>query len=271
MVKKLYKQEMIYYMRSLLPVCVILMGIAVMGGIIHIFESDHWTYSIIANSSLAAYVVSIIVSLVFVTIFIVIRYYKNMFTGEGYLTLTLPVTFEQHLTAKLLGAMTASIGTTIVIVISALVFLGREWIIEIFKAIDYFIDTSFLINEFGIHFGFYIVEFVILAIAGLISEILNYYMCISLGQMFRKRRILGAIAIYYGLGLVVQVITTIASIVITIVVENMDLTAWDKWMEVHYKGAIHGCLIGGIVISLIISTIMFLVCRTVLKKRLNLE
>lgn len=271
MVKKLYKQEMIYYMRSLLPVWVIIMGIALMGSIIHIFESDHWTYAIVANSSLVAYVVAIIVSLVFVTIFIVVRYYKNMFTGEGYLTLTLPVTFEQHLGAKLLAAMTASIGTTIVIVVSAMMFLGREWLSEIFKAIEYFIDASFLAKEFGIHLGFYIAEFVVLALAGLVTEILNYYMCISLGQMFRKRRILGAIAIYYGLTFVVQVITTIASIVITIIVENMDLTAWEKWMEIHYKGAIHGCLIGGIVISLIISTIMFFVCRTVLKKRLNLE
>jgi len=269
MVRKLFKQEMIYYIRSLLPVCLILMGIAAMGGIIHIFESDHWTYAIIANSSLAAYVVAIIVSLVFVTIFIVVRYYKNMFTGEGYLTLTLPVTFEQHLGAKLLAAMTASIGTTIVIVISALVFLGREWMHEIYKAAEYL--TAGVLKEVGIHLGFYIAEFMIFAIAALVSEILTYYMCISLGQMFRKRRILGAIAIYYGLSLVVQVITTIASIVITIIVENMDLTAWEKWMEIHYKGAIHGCLIGGIVISLIISTIMFFVCRTVLKKRLNLE
>ena len=269
MVKKLYKQEMIYYMRSLLLVCVILMGIAVMGGIIHIFESDHWTYSIIANSSLAAYVVSIIVALVFVTIFIVIRYYKNMFTGEGYLTLTLPVTFEQHLTAKLLGAMTASIGTTIVIVISTLVFLGREWIVEIYKAVEYI--SAHVIEKVGGHFWLYIVELVILAIVSLVVEFLGYYMCISLGQLFRKRRVLAAIAIYYGIYLVLQVVATVTSIVVAIAMENIDLTAWEKWVEVHYKGLIHGCMIGGIIGSLLISIIAFFICRTVLKRRLNLE
>ena len=70
MVKKLLKQEMIYYIRSILPVYVILIGIAVMGRVIHIFESDHWIYSMVANSSLAAYMISIFAVLLFTTIFI---------------------------------------------------------------------------------------------------------------------------------------------------------------------------------------------------------
>lgn len=269
MVKKLYKQEMIYYMRSLLPVCVILMGIAVMGGMIHIFESDHWTYSIIANSSLGAYLISAVVTLIFATIFIVIRYYKNMFTGEGYLTLTLPVTFSQHLIAKLAAAMTASLGTFIVMFFSGLLFLGRAWTVEIYKVIEYI--SVHAIEYVGNHFWLYVVEFVILTIVALMAEILSYYMCISLGQMFRKRRILAAVAIYYGIYLVVQVIVTVTSIIIAIVVENIDLMAWEKWIEVHYKGMIHGLMIGGIIGSLVVSVIMFFICRTVLKRRLNLE
>lgn len=269
MVKKLYKQEMIYYIRSLLPVCIILMGIALMGRIIHFFESDHWTYSLIANSSLAVYVISIIVTMLFVTIFIVVRYYKNMFTGEGYLTLTLPVSFEQHLSAKLLAAMTVSICTWMIVAVSVFVFLGSEWMVEIYKAIVYL--TAGIKKEFGIHLGFYAVEFLVLIFVGMASEILNYYMCISLGQMFRKRRILAAVGIYYGIYLATQVIVTVISIVITFVFEIVDLTAFDKWMEVHYRGMIHVCLTGGIIFSLVLSAIMFFICRTILKKRLNLE
>ena len=269
MVKKLYKQEMLYYIRSLLPVCIILMGLSVLGGIIHIFESDHWVYSIVANTSLVTYILSLIVTMVFVTIFIVVRYYKNMFTGEGYLTLTLPVTFEKHLTAKILGAMTASVITTIVIFISGMIFLGKEWIVEIYKAVEYL--TTDIVKELGGHFGVYIVEFVILISVAMISEILTYYMCISLGQMFRKRRILAAIAIYYGLYIVGQIIITVISIVVTMVMANVDPTALAKWMDANYIGFVHGCMIGATVISLIFSAIMFLICSKVLEKRLNLE
>lgn len=269
MVKKLYKQEMIYYVRSLLPVCVILMGIALMGRIIHLFEADNWTYSLVANSSLVVYIISVIATMLFTTIFIVIRYYKNMFTGEGYLTLTLPVSFEQHLSAKLLAAMTVAVSTLLIAVFSVFVFLGSEWIVEIYKAIVYI--ASGAIKEFGVHLGLYLVEIVVLLIVGTAGEILNYYMCISLGQMFRKRRILAAVGIYYGLYLVTQVIVTGISIVTTIVVENMDLTAFEKWFDMHYRGFIHGCLIGGIVFAIITAVILFFICCTILKKRLNLE
>lgn len=269
MVKKLLKQELIYYIRSLLPVYVVLMGIALMGRIIHIFEKNHWIYSLVSNVSLGIYAVSIIVTMVFATIFIVIRYYKNMFTGEGYLTLTLPVSFVQHLSAKLIAAMLVNVTTLVTVLLSVVIFLGGEWMVEIHKAVVYL--TADVVEMAGTHLGFYIVEFVVLAIVGMAAGILNYYMCISLGQTFSKRRILAAIGIYYGIYLAIQVIVTAMSVVITLAVENMNLAACEEWISLHYKGLIHGGLIGGIVCSLIISAILFFICHTILKKKLNLE
>jgi len=272
MVKKLLKQEFIYYIRSLLPVYVILMAIAVMGRIIHIFENDQWIYSLVANVSLAAFAVSIFVTLLFATIFIVIRYYKNMFTGEGYLTLTLPVSFGQHLSSKLIAAILVNVTTLAAVLLSAVIFLGGEWMVEIHKAIVYL--TADALEMVGAHLGLYIVEFIVLAIVGMAVEILNYYMCISLGQTFRKRRILAAIGIYYGIYLVIQAIVTALSVGITLAVENINfvvLESWEQWISLHYKGLIHGIMIGGIAGSIIIAAIMFFICHIILKKKLNLE
>lgn len=267
MVKKLLKQEMLYYIRSLLPVWVILMSIAILGRGIHFFESDTWVYSVIGNSSLAAYGLSISAAVGLTTLFVVIRYYRNMFTGEGYLTLTLPVSVSQHLRAKLFAAMIVMAGTTAIVVVSVIIFLGGEWIIEICKAIDYL--TKDMVAELGIHLACYVVEGLLLMIIVLSLDILVLYMCMSIGQTFQKRRILAAIVIYYGINLAVQVVMMVLNIAITIAIEEAD--GFSQWLIEHYQGLIHGCLLGGIVFSSVISVIVFGVCCHILGKRLNLE
>lgn len=269
MVKKLLKQEITYYIRSLTPVFIILMGISILGRITHIFESDSWIYEIIGNASVAVYAVSVLAALGFATAFIIIRYYKNMFTGEGYLTLTLPVSYEQHLITKLLSAVLVSFTSLVIVLISCVVFLGSEWMVEIYKAAAYL--AQHIIEKVGANFGLYVIEFLILLIVGTITEILNYYMCISLGQTFKKRRILAAIGIYYGLYLVVQVGTIIVSTILTLAWENVDFEVIEKWLSANYIGLIHGGMIGGIIMSIILSCVMFLICRFVLKNKLNLE
>ena len=269
MVKKLLKQEFIYYIRSLIPVYIILMGISVLGRITHFFESDSWLYDIVGNASVAVYTVSVLAVLGFATAFIIIRYYKNMFTGEGYLTLTLPVSYEQHLVAKLLSAVMTAFATLLTVLISCAVFLGSEWMVEIYKAAAYLAQHA--IEKVGANFGIYIVEFLILLIVGTVTEILNYYMCISLGQIFKKRRILAAVGIYYGLYLVVQVGVIVTSTIFSLAWENIDFVKIEKWLAANYISLIHGGLIAGIIMSILLSSVMFLICRFVLKKKLNLE
>ena len=200
---------------------------------------------------------------------IIIRYYKNMFTGEVYLTLTLPVSYEQHLVTKLLAALLVSFISLILVLVSCAVFLGGEWMVEIYKAAEYL--SQHAIEKVGVNFGLYIVEFLILLIVGTVTEILNYYMCISLGQTFKKRRILAAVGIYYGLYLVVQVGVIVTSTIFSLVWENIDFEKIEKWLAANYIGLIHGGMIAGIIMSILLSCVMFLICRFVLKKKLNLE
>ena len=105
MVKKLFKYEFAAFSRVLIPVYVAMGGIAVLSRILQIFSNETSASSMLLGSSIFMYVIAVITAFGFVNVFAVVRFYKNMFTGEGYLTLTLPVTAAEHIWTKLLSAM----------------------------------------------------------------------------------------------------------------------------------------------------------------------
>lgn len=269
MVKKLFRQEMLYYVRSLLPVYIILLGVALMGRIIQFFESDSWVYSTVSTSAAIAYVVAIIAALALTTIFCIVRYYKNMFTGEGYLTLTLPVTFPQHLRVKLGAALVTVVATVIVVVLSVVIYLTTDWLVEIVKAIVYLCKIISVETEGN--FGFYVLEFILLMLAALTAGILLFYMCISLGQTARKNRVLAAVGIYFGIYLLTQILMTILIIVLTFGIDFLPLEQIFLWIEENPFTAVHVLLLGGTAFYGLLSLGMYHVSRWVLYKRLNLE
>ena len=56
----------------------------------------------------------------------IVRFYKNLFTGEGYLSFTLPVTPGQQLFTKALVSFLFSVITIIVILVSSIIAMGTD-------------------------------------------------------------------------------------------------------------------------------------------------
>lgn len=268
MVKKLFKQEMIYYGRSMIPVLIILLGIALVGRFVQFFESDSWVYDIVSASAIAAVITAVSVGLMMGTLFTVVRYYKNLFTGEGYLTLTLPATVNQHIHVKLGAALLIRIVTMIVAILSIMLFLGGEWISEIYKAAAYlFKDMAALL---GSNLAFYVIELLILMVISFVVETLSYYLCISIGQLFHKNRVLAAIGAYFVLYMAMQVIGTVFSIVLTLVADGLPASFY-TWIESNIPLFIHLCFIVFMLILALGCIIQYLIVKWILKKRLNLE
>ena len=271
MVKKLFKHEILSYLRLLLPVYLILLGIGAIGRFIQCFEADTITYDLLRGSSLFAFMVAISVSMLLTTIFCVLRFYKNMFTGEGYLTFTLPVTTTQHLLTKLAVAVMAMIATVMAVLLSACVLFAGEWLVEICKAISYMLSTI-LAEMSALHFWLYIGEMVLLALITVIAELLVYYMCICLGQTFRKNRVLAAIGIYFGLYMITQVLFTFFSIFFSVVAVNWTwLEDLFKLVEKYPYETVHVVLCGASVVMLALGSLYYWICHSVIRKKLNLE
>ena len=265
MVKKLFKHEFHAMWRSMTPMWVVLLGLSLMGRLIHLFETDNLIYDIVSSSSVFFYVVALIACVASPLIFAVIRFYRNMFSGEGYLTFTLPVTTSQHLWVKLTVAVATELVTLVAVALSVIVVTFGDLTVEIGKAIWYLFKMS--VEQWGAHFPLYAVEAVVAVLVLVTVEILLFYCCICIGQQVSKHRVLGAVGAYFGIYAIGQVLATIAMIMATFV----EMEPLVTWVFEHPFATIHIVLCGGIVLYAACGALYFAVSHWLMTRRLNLE
>ena len=269
MVRKLFKHEIISYLRTLLPVNIILFAIAVMTRVILFFENDGVAYDIILGSSVFAFVVGIIACVFMTFIVSIVRFYKNLFTSEGYLSFTLPVTGAQHIWVKLGSALLFQVFAAITVALSLVVVASGEPLVEIFKAVGFLLKLCWA--EFGGHIVFYMIEFIVLLIISVSFEYLLWYACISLGQRSRKNRVFMAIVWYFVYYMITQVLATVFAIIMMILETSGAIDNAMRWVSEHMIASAHIGFISGAVIMAAIALVFFFISKNTMKNRLNLE
>lgn len=151
---------------------------------------------------------------IFSEILVYLRFYKNLYTDEGYLTFTLPAKRQSILNSKVfLGAVT-SILTGIVLSIDSLIVTVISYRKEIFtpqfikdieEALEYFFE-----DQYYYYFFIYIVQALIIFALLSLATILFAYGCITIASVIAKKaKILVAIGIYYGATSVLGFLLTI--------------------------------------------------------------
>ena len=135
-------------------------------------------------------------------ILIFIRYYRNFFTDEGYLTFTLPAKRETLLNSKVLAGLITMVATVGVCILNCCIIytiveyqfirsgeFGKE-VAEFIKEIPY--------DAVGYLLAYSAEAMVIIGLLLLLS-VLFLYCCITFGSMIvKKGKLLAAIGIYYG-------------------------------------------------------------------------
>lgn len=268
MVKKLFKHEILAWCRIMPIVYIIFLFIAAMGRFIQVFESDSVAYNIMFFSAIAVYVIGIIACFAFPTVFGIVRFYKNLYTGEGYLSFTLPVTPANHIWVKLLTAFMFDIFSFLVVILSAVVIVSGEVFSELIKAVSYVVKQIPL--DDGVHLVLYIVEIVLVLIIALLMKYLTYYMCITIGQLFNKNRILASVGVYFAYYIVCQILGTVLGVVFMILGETGVFDSI-TFPEVHPYAFVHITFCAMIVIYALIAMVYFLIIHRIMRKRLNLE
>ena len=279
MVRKLLKYDLGAYFRVLGPAYLVLAAIAVLCRVIQFFEPAAGTISASSEvfrvtfiSSVVLLVLASIVVLVLTFAQIIIVFYRNLFTREGYLTHTLPVSAGQHIAAKLAGAFIVDIASTLAVALAACIAMAGEMLSEVLKAAGYLVGQlrTEIIEELGRgHFGGWVTEFVLLALVSLAVSYLFYYLCITLGQRAKKNRILAAFGVFFAFYIALQILTTIFVIVVSV-----DSTWLESLMDSivrHAPGSFHLMLCGGIVVGAAIGVAEYLIVRNQIARHLNLE
>ena len=210
---------------------------------------------------------------------IAIRFYKTCYTDQGYLTHTLPATTRQILNAKIMASiliyliMLVAIAGTIFVIFQVAIHhifslipgeydeLRRAFSRE-FSSILYEFE-----DELGISFGGYIAYLVIYFIIALISNIVTVLGCVSLGLLLTKHRIIGAIAAYFCVHFIMQIIGYMCSLPMYTKMLMADSYASD----LTAFGIMSPTMNLTLLTTVILAVIMYFVNLHMMTKKLNLE
>ena len=273
MVKKLLKYEWASFVRSLLPMEMILLGIALLTRIVQFFENDTTAYAIVSGSSVAALSIACVVCLVMTVAVNVTRFYRNLYTAEGYLSFTLPVTYSQHIAAKLCFAVLSTVFSVLSILAAGVIATAGEVLHEVVKALVY------LFRQCVETLGWQTLWFGLDALAALLvivcGQYLLYYACATLGQLAKKNRVLASFGFYFVYYLIRQTIGTVLMVVYFAVVN----IAWFKnlldWLthcfDTHPYASAHAIIWLLILFGAAVDLLYFGITYIVMKRKLNLE
>ena len=141
----------------------------------------------------------LVITLSISTLILIIQRFKgSVYDRRGYLTLTLPVSEHQILSAKILGAFVWSLTSTVVFLLSLYIIIAMispdVFISSLFKDVfDYYLGnlwltlTTYILNT--------------------LASILCIYLSISIGQLFDEYRTALAVVAYIAIQIVLGFIT----------------------------------------------------------------
>lgn len=210
-----------------------------------------------------------------------LRFYRTMYTSEGYLTHTLPVTEGRLLFAKtfISGIWTLIISlATIVSVFFLLVFMVGALLPAGYTMADFWeefqefyrqyfsVMLSEMEAELGMNFSLYLIYLIISLVLGSFAGIMTLFGAISMGQLFAKHRVLMAIVSYIGISMVRGIFTSVVQAVITgIYVSGQGDSPAILGSYINTNSIV------SLVITLLFGGVLYLVSWLVNTRKLNLE
>ena len=141
----------------------------------------------------------LVITLSISTLILIIQQFKgSVYDRRGYLTLTLPVSEHQILSAKLLGAFVWSLASTVVCLFSLYIIISM---IEPDAFLSSF--AEYMLKNYTDDFWLALISYIFNTLAG----ILCIYLSISIGQLFNEYRTALAVAAYIAIQVVLGFIT----------------------------------------------------------------
>lgn len=270
MVKKLFKHELLSYTRFLIPVYIALLGTATLTRAVQFFETDTAAFIAVMISSIIVFCICVFAATLLTQIVAIVRFYKHLFTSEGYLTFTLPVKVSQHIFVKLASSVIVIMLTSLIVSLSIGITLSSELGLELFKAGMYLFEI--LVDKIGAHVFFYIIEFAILMVVATTTAMLLFYTCLTLGQLAKKNRVLLAVGIYFGYNFAVQFISSFFSVGFGVLSVTSDvIQTFTNFIDTNPLEFFHIIFITNIVWNAILGVVFYFITHKVMKNKLNLE
>ena len=201
-----------------------------------------------------------------VYILIIHRFYVSFFTDEGYLTFTLPVTINCHLSVKIISMFFWNLAALIVTLLGGLIIFGGLYVGYTEEAKEILSEISFMLEILfsGLaqsvnHMSIQIILGVLALLTTSIFQSLLIYFSICLGCMlFKKQRLLGAIVGIFAVNAIYSLVSSIGSYI---------LTFFSLVSEIGYLVSM-----GFTIVLTVVGIIaVYIGMRNILQKKLNLD
>lgn len=276
MLGKLFKHEMRALTKVLLPVNVLLLLITGIGSLtLRSFNFNPENSNAVSQMLLTLFITSYFVSLVCVTcgafIYMFVRYYKTMYSDEGYLTNTLPLGTHTLIIGKTLASSLWLFITYSVTFLSVILLVYGQ--LNSATRGEIYVEFLNLIEEYNryapVSFGPLMILALLIYLASMVYSVLFMFASMAIGQLFHKHKIIGSIVAYFGLNMVVQIISTIAMVfsgMFGYMSADGSFATPDSIISYFYSAyAING------IIVVVLGAACYYISYVLTKKKLNLD
>ena len=285
MLGKLTKHEFLACGRIAFPAYLIVLVLSVVGRFLTWLTSREYFLNNIPlsffkvikllSSLISSAYTLIFLSLLILTVFMMIyRFYKNYFTDEGYLMLTLPTGTPSLIFSKLFNSWIWIFFSAVVAIVSLWITIGHfdqvsTSFANLWETIQNLIENhrDFLEDELGVPLWLFVVELVILGFAYISNFLLSWYASVSFGMLIsKKHKILGTLAGYFVLYMITTIIHFIYLGTITTIVPN-----YYEILNNSSGQALQIVVLGSTIIYVLFSCGYFALSNYILKHKLNLD
>ena len=191
--KWIYKVVVVFYVLSLIFSCI--------GRALSYIENSV-IFSIVSQFSLGIAVAMMISSLINCVLRLWVRFIKNIYKDESYLTHTLPIEKKTIYTSKIISALISVITTGVIIIISLFICFYSEGNIEALKSILEIAASSYNTTVMNL-----VLLIALVLIMQVIFIVMVGYTAIILGHKSNKNKMVKTLVIGFGLYFLTQILS----------------------------------------------------------------
>lgn len=214
MLGKLFQNEFKCTWKTMVTIYAVVIAATVLGCLVlgvDVFNNGK-IGQVMARIFILSYVFAIAALFIVTFIFLCGRFYKTMYSDQGYLTHTIPVSSLANLNVKLITSLVWLLlsGILFLLSIGALAFVrDSETVMEFFRQMTLQGLNHICKDAFGYGFCATLGILLLLVVLGYLNLLGMVYAALSLGQLFNQHKIGAAIGFGIGIYFVQQIISSI--------------------------------------------------------------
>ena len=200
----------------------------------------------------------------FTYVYLAYRFYKNVFTDQGYLTNTLPVTPTQIILSKGICSVVWMVIDALVLILAICILAGHK---------EFFADLGDILGELMKIFArpdpTCWITLIILILAPFVTTI-QLYFCVAVGNLCKIHKVLGSIGVYIAT-YIIQQITGLIILVATNFDPVTSTVTTESGLHVALSDMMFSPMLLSLIFSVVCAVLFWFATRSIMTKRLNLQ